>query len=265
MSNTETGTFDAARIAEGYKKRPYLHPQVMETFHRDKNQVYKNGLDIGCGAGLSSLALGEICAAVTGIDISPNMIEAAKVFCGSEGKYQFYVGTAECIPNEISDCDIVTAAGVVQWVKVADFLESLKIRMQPNAPLLIYDFAISDEIDAEVELKKCYANWWHEEYLKEFPRPARDDHEWTEDEVRPHGFTFCDKKEIRLYWTFTLETFAEFMLIQSNVNKRVEGGELSLEEAKSWFYRTLEPIFNGKESLRMVFKGYLWEIAYTGI
>ena len=79
--------FDFQRIAQGYKKRPFLHKQVIERFHRDVAfRNFCNGLDIGCGAGLSSKALKMICRHVTGTDISGEMIAAAKeLYKGEEG------------------------------------------------------------------------------------------------------------------------------------------------------------------------------------
>lgn len=67
--------FDFRRIAEGYKNRPFLHKQVIERFQKDiTDHIFPNGLDIGCGAGLSSKALKLICRHVTGTDISDEMI-----------------------------------------------------------------------------------------------------------------------------------------------------------------------------------------------
>lgn len=47
--------FDFQRIAEGYKKRPFLHKQVVERFGMEvTGRSFSRGLDMGCGAGLSS-------------------------------------------------------------------------------------------------------------------------------------------------------------------------------------------------------------------
>ena len=75
-------SFDSKRIAEGYKERPFLHKQVIEQFLKDSlEQQYQNGLDVGCGAGLSAKALKMICRNVTGTDISPEMIAVAQEIC----------------------------------------------------------------------------------------------------------------------------------------------------------------------------------------
>lgn len=61
-------SFDSQRIAEGYRKRPWLHKQVMEQIKKDCGitAIFKNGLDVGCGAGLSTKGLRLICEQVTG-------------------------------------------------------------------------------------------------------------------------------------------------------------------------------------------------------
>ena len=58
--------FDSQRIAEGYVRRPWLHKEVMEQIKSDCNPGHlENGLDVGCGAGLSTKALRILCEHVT--------------------------------------------------------------------------------------------------------------------------------------------------------------------------------------------------------
>lgn len=72
-------SFDSHRIAEGYAKRPWLHKGVIDRFRIDcdlpKDYMFSNGLDVGCGAGLSTKALKTICKNVTGTDIAESMVE----------------------------------------------------------------------------------------------------------------------------------------------------------------------------------------------
>lgn len=82
--------FDFRRIAERYKNRPFLHKQVIEQFRKDvTDQIFPNGLDIGCGAGLSSKALKLICRHVTGTDISDEMITVTKEISEDAARYGF--------------------------------------------------------------------------------------------------------------------------------------------------------------------------------
>lgn len=246
-------SFDHQRIAQGYKDRPFLHAQVIERFQRDYGgRRYANGLDIGCGAGLSSRALKRICGHVTGTDISSEMIAAAQEICGAEG-YTFFPCKAEEVPESETPYDIVTAAGVVQWVERDAFLANLRRIMAADGVVLIYDFCICDQMPG----KERYTAWWHEQYLKEFPKPYRNEQVWTQADVEPAGFHMGRQITYDLSWEFDLEAFVKFMMIQSNVNAKIEGGVKDVDEVRRWFYRTLEEFFaSGRRTV--LFHGYSW-------
>lgn len=252
--------FDFKRVAEGYKRRPFLHKQVMEEFRKDMTrQTFSNGLDVGCGAGLSSKALKLICSHVTGADSSAEMIGAAKEVCGEEPGYDFLVCKAEEIPAGREKYDIVTAAGVIQWVERERFLRNLWNIMDLNGYLLIYDFCISDRMKDN----EAYSVWWHEVYLKEFPKPYRNEHVWTEAEVEPYGFSMLRQAEYDMVHEFSLDDFIEFMMIQSNVNVKVEKEKRDVGVVREWFRQSLEPVFlHEKETA--VFTGYSWYIQKKG-
>ncbi len=176
----------------------------------------------------------------------------AREICGQEG-YTFFACTAEEIPCPTIAYDIVTAAGVVQWVKRDAFLRNLYRIMCADGVALIYDFCISDRM-ADCE---AYTLWWHEQYLKEFPKPYRNEQVWTQADVEPAGFTIVNQTPLELPYMFDLDSFIKFMMIQSNVNARIENGEKSTSGVRQWFYETLTDIFDfGKRTA--VFTGYSW-------
>lgn len=246
-------SFDHKRIAEGYKDRPFLHKQVIEQFQKDYGvRQYENGLDVGCGAGLSAKALKLICKNVTGTDISPEMVAVAPEICGAEG-FTFFPCKAEEVPCPDTSYDIVTAAGVVQWVDRDAFLRNLRRIMSDDGVLVIYDFCVSDKMIG----RECYTSWWHEQYLKEFPKPYRNEQVWTQADVEPAGFDIVKQVNYELPYEFDLDAFVKFMMIQSNVNAKIEGDEKSVDEVRQWFYKTLEDIFaSGKQIV--IFTGYSW-------
>ena len=247
-------SFDSARIAEGYKKRPFLHGQVIEQFtERIGQNRFHRGIDIGCGAGLSTKALRKICGHVTGMDSSGEMIQVAKEVLGEDPAVDFFVEKAENISRVSEQIDIVTAAGVVQWVDRDAFLKGLEPRMKEGGYLLVYDFGISDTM----EENPSYTKWWKEWYLPHFPRPYRDEHQWNQEDVGKYHFRICFQDRITLKHIFSLDDFVEFMLMQSNVNARIEKAGLKPEEVREAFMHSLDRVF-GKEKRVLIFQGYSW-------
>ncbi len=70
-------------------------------------------LDIGCGAGFFSIILSQLGHIVTGIDITPNMIEESKLLAQSVGSTaQFAVMDAENLDFDDNTFDIIVARNV---------------------------------------------------------------------------------------------------------------------------------------------------------
>lgn len=246
--------FDAQRIAEGYAKRPWLHKEVMEQIKKDCNiEHLVNGLDVGCGAGLSTKALRLLCDHVTGTDISPQMIAVCETIY-KDSSYSFYVSKAEDTKMPPVPYDIITAAGVVNWVDKDVFLDNAEKILNSNGLIVVYDFWITDRMDAKPE----YTKWYREEYLQKFPKPYRKEDVWKQADLTA-AFRMENQTRYELTYDFLLDEFINFMMIQSNVNEKIEKGIMSVEEVRSWMRNSLQPIFNEK-SRTLIFKGYNWYI-----
>lgn len=246
--------FDYKRVAQGYKERPFLHKQVIERFRKEVSEEYfLNGLDVGCGAGLSSKALKQICNRVTGTDISPEMITVAREICKDSQGYEFFVSSAEEIPPAKEKYDIVTVAGVIPWINREKFLKNLRSIIKEQGYVLIYDFCISDKMkDSET-----YSDWWYNAYLKKFPKPFRDESVWTADDVERYHFSIIEQVQYEMEYQFDMESFIKFMMLQSNVNAKIEGEGRNLEEVRRWFEQSLAMVFDTEQKI-IIFTGYSW-------
>jgi len=246
--------FDSKRIAKGYAKRPWLHKEVMEQIKKDCNiEHLENGLDVGCGAGLSTKALRLLCAHVTGTDISPQMIAVCESIY-EDSSYTFYVSKAEETKIPMQLYDIITAAGVVNWVDRDLFLDNAEKILNDSGLIVIYDFWIIDRM----KNVPAYTEWYQEKYLKMFPKPYRREYVWEQDDL-PCAFVMEKKVTYELTYEFAEDEFIDFMMIQSNVNEKIERGEFSVDEVKYWMKSSLQPIFNGKKQT-LIFEGYNWYI-----
>lgn len=251
-------SFDSKRIALGYTKRPWLHKQVIEQLLRDcglsSDHKFNNGLDVGCGAGLSTKALRLICHRVTGTDIADAMVEVCTELYGEDKAYNFYVAKAEETLVPDNKYDIVTAAGCINWVDEKKFMANMCEVLEDGALMVIYDFGITDKMRGNT----AYTDWYQNQYLARFPKPPRKENKWTQEDLMD-GFTMEKQTDYEMEYPFYLDDFVDFMLIQSNVNARIEDGTLSPEEVRSWMKESLLPIF-GDEEKRLVFYGYSWYI-----
>ena len=250
--------FDSQRIAEGYARRPWLHKNVIEQIRKDCNiKKLKNGLDVGCGAGLSTKALRLLCESVTGTDISSEMIAVCENLY-KDSSYRFYVSKAE--ENEIPKIpyDIITAAGVVNWVDKDLFLSNAEKILNNNGLIVVYDFWITDKMVQNEE----YTKWYQEQYLVKFPKPYRKENVWKQSDLT-ESFIMEKQTKYNLQYVFAMEEFVDFMMIQSNVNVRIESGEKTVEEVYHWMMETLTPIFSNQEKT-LLFDGYCWYIEHDG-
>ena len=251
-------SFDSKRIALGYAKRPWLHKSVIEQLLRDCNfddtYKFRNGLDVGCGAGLSTKALRLICDNVTGTDIADSMIDVCRDLYGEDKAYTFYVAKAEEAKVPDNKYDIVTAAGCINWVDENKFMANMLDVMENNGLIVIYDFGITDKMPGN----EAYTTWYRNEYLKRFPKPFRKENKWTQENI-PDGFVMEKQTDYDMEYDFELEAFVDFMLIQSNVNAQIESGCITAEETKDWMRASLAPIFENYKK-QLVFRGYSWYI-----
>lgn len=98
-------------------------------------------LDIGCGAGFFSIILSQLGHTVTGIDITPNMIEESKLLAYSvNSNVKFMVMDAEKLDFDTNDFDVVVARNVTWNLPHPDeaYKEWLRV-LKPGGILLNYD------------------------------------------------------------------------------------------------------------------------------
>lgn len=253
-------SFDSKRIALGYAKRPWLHKSVIEQLKRDcdlaEDHRFRNGLDVGCGAGLSAKALKLICNKVTGTDIADSMVEVCKELYGEDEGFSFYVAKAEetRVPDE--KYDIVTAAGCINWVDEKKYMANMAEVMADDGLIVIYDFGITDKMMGNAD----YTKWYQEEYLRRFPKPPRKENKWTQDDLIK-GFTMKRQTDYEMEYVFDLEKFVDFMMIQSNVNAQIASGNITADEVRAWMLESLTPVFEDKEKT-LIFYGYSWYITF---
>ena len=117
--------------------RPPLHKIILE-YVLSKNEIFADGLDIGCGTGYSAIALARYCSQVYGIEPSSAMLSEAT----QHERIRYLPGFGEAIPLLSSSVDIVTFAGSLFYTKSPALIKELKRVCRTNATIVVYDFEV---------------------------------------------------------------------------------------------------------------------------
>jgi len=246
--------FSFQRVAEGYANhRPFYHPLVMEKIRQHINLKGKcnNALDIGCGTGLSTIALKELADNVTGIDSSEEMIAMANTY--RDDQITYHHGPAEKLPFDEESFDLITVCGAINWIDRTRFFPEAKRVLNEQGWVILYDNFITDRMRENV----AYTQWYQEQFLSRYPKPPRDETPLTTTECEGYGFHFKQEEYTNeLVWS--REEYIEFILTQSNVIVAVDMGDETLREARSWMHATLASIVSEVEKGTFLFGGNIW-------
>jgi SAM-dependent methyltransferase len=243
--------FQHDRVAAGYASaRPYLHPEV---FARVRDVVrpaarFRRALDLGCGTGLSSLALLDLAEEVVGIDAALSMLRRARRAAG----VRYVASGAEALPFRDGAFDLVVACGSMDWVDRPRFMPRAAELVRRGGWLVSLDFGDTGRSPEVPGL----ARWYDEVFLRRCPRPAASDPMITAEEAARHGFVAPAHRDFASAWPFTARRYARFLMTESNVIAAIEYGDGDEGRLGAWLESDLEPLFGG-ESRRVAFGGYI--------
>ena len=247
------------RVAQGYANhRPYYHPLIMEKVrHRINLQGrYEHGLDVGCGTGLSTIALKELANNVVGIDGSAEMIAVANQH--DEAQITYRHAPAEKLPFDKEAFDLITVCGAINWIDRTQFFPEAKRVLKERGWVILYDNFITDQMVG----CEAYTQWHQAQFLSRYPKPPRDETPLTPSECEGYGFRFsAEVYTNELAWSRS--EYIEYMLTQSNVIAAVDMGNEKLSEAREWMHTTLAPIVPDGAKRTFLFAGYIWYLQRT--
>ncbi len=246
--------FTFQRVAEGYAThRPYYHALVMDKVRQQLGikGKYDRALDVGCGTGLSTIALKELVNHITGIDGSKEMIAVANKERDEFITYRH--ASAEKLPFADQSFNMITVCGAINWIDRTRFFPEAKRVLQKQGWVILYDNFITDQ------MKECddYTQWYREDFLLRYPKPPRDETPLNPSECEEYGFRFSQETYTNeLVWS--RDEYIEYMLTQSNVIVAVDMGNETLAEARAWMHTTLTPVIPDGEKRTFLFGGYIW-------
>jgi len=245
--------FSSKTAAERYAKgRPNVQAAAIRTFKEfaKVTQPFKRCLDVGCGTGLSSVAVAEICDSVIGVDISEGMLAHAT----KHPKIQYQKSDAENLPFEDKTFDLITVGLAMHWFDQPAFLKEAERVLMLGGWLVIYN----NEFTHKMKDVPKFTDWFSNSYLKRYPNPPRKNELAFNEKLAGDGFEFHGKGEFTNDIPMTQEQFVSYLTTQSNVIAKVEQGSERIEDVKKWLSDSTQEFFEKIKSGTLLFRGGIW-------
>ena len=135
--------------------RPPIHQLILNENFEGSN--FDRGLDIGCGTGISTVALSRFCTEVQGIDPSRDMLERAE----ETESIHYSLFDGEKIPFPDDEFDVITFAGSLFYTNRKLILPEVCRVLTDGGVVLVYDFRINldevlERLGFEIPLNEAY-------------------------------------------------------------------------------------------------------------
>jgi SAM-dependent methyltransferase len=244
--------FSSQALAAGYAKhRPYFHPLVLhkvrEYLHLESN--VQRALDVGCGAGLSSIALAQLADQVIGIDPSQEMIDAAL----QQENVQYAICPAEQLPFQAESFQLITVCGALNWINRPQFLPAAKRVLAPTGWLIIYD----NLFHGRIRESPAFAEWYTRDFLTRYPKPPRDERPLGAAECHTYGLHFAHDETYSNDIRYSQEQCIAYLMTQSNISVVLTQRRDTEANIRAWLTRSLTPFFVSAPRTLM-YGGYIW-------
>jgi ubiquinone/menaquinone biosynthesis C-methylase UbiE len=226
--------------------RPYHHPRSLARILAAVGAPdIERALDIACGTGMSTVALAEHAATVVGVDLSPEMLGAAR----RSGGVHYLLGNAERMPVTDASFDAATCCSGVHWFDQARFFGELKRVLRPGGWVGLYDHYFTGEMIDVPE----FAAWLREAFTR-FPLPPRNPQVGDPRAVTPEGFEAVADEFFGDDIELTHEQLADYQLTISNFVDAFERGA-KREDLREWVLETTASLFAGAATRTVRFVG----------
>ncbi len=159
-------------------------------------------------------ALLEVCDAVTGCDLSPEMLTHARA---TAPKAAFLEAPAEALPLSDSSVALVTTFMAFHWFDQAKFLAEVQRVLEPGGYLMICHHKSLAALRDQPAFRT-----WADGFYANYPTPPRNPSELELSDVERFGFTLVAHASFEDEFWMTGAEIAQYISTQSNIIAKVE-------------------------------------------
>lgn len=239
MKETYKNYFGPKTAAERYAKgRPHFHSFVVENIRKflALEKSLNLALDVGCGTGLSSIALKGISEKVVGIDISAGMISQAP----KAERIEYLLASAENLPFGDGQFDLITISQAIHWVDKEKFFVEAGRVLKSDSIIIAYDNYFQGQmLDTPI-----FNDWYRGEFLENYPVPPRGRRAFDRASENLNDFVLKHEEFNENTLEFSAEEIVNYLVTISNVIAQVENGTRPIEEVYEWLTKSIKPFFN---------------------
>lgn len=190
-------------------------------------------LDLGCGTGRISMLFHEYFSEIIGVDISDEMIKAAKVEAKRQQiKHIEWINmSAEKINNDLGKFKLITCGESFHWMNREKVLDICYDILVPNGGFVI--------LGAGGAIAKGEGSWQQavREVIEKWVGRKRKNSKWMQEKYKGHEeimkesrFSLIKQGEIKYKKIYSLEEIVGFLYTTSYCNKALLGDRLLLFE-----------------------------------
>ncbi len=239
--------FASAGVGSLYHRgRPFHHPRSLARIRGIVGDApIGRAVDLACGTGMSTIALGDIAGFAVGVDASAEMLSSAR----RAPNCAYLLAHAERLPFADGAFDAATCCSGVHWFDQEWFFAELHRVLQPGAWVGLYDHYFLGEMIDVPEFGD-----WSRLALERYPLPPRNPQVGDPRSLTPAGFEAIDDEFFADDIQLTHEQFADYQLTISTFVAAAERGT-PIDDLRAWILDSTAPLFAGAPTRGVRFLG----------
>ncbi|HSK07988.1 MAG TPA: methyltransferase domain-containing protein [Vicinamibacterales bacterium] len=231
--------YDSIRLAARYAdSRPPVHRHVVDVIARRLQELgiprARRALDVGCGVGLSTAALGPLAHAAVGLEPAQTMLRHHHEVAP---RARFVAGRAEDLPFADGSFDLLTAAGSFNYADLALVLPGVGRVLTGRGVLVIYDFSSGRRLAGDPRLDA-----WFDAFERRYPFPPGYEMDVEGLDFARAGLRLVRFEVLEVSVPMTGEAYLAYAMSETNVEQAIAGGT-SEGEIAGWCRAGLRDIF----------------------